>query len=293
MGSLSTRRGADTVLAVVIPLALVVVILGADALEGPKTAYVGVLAAVPMLAAVFGSPRQTAFVGVITWSAALWFGMVASDGNVAAQRVRLVLIAIAGIGAVAASAERARRDRALVAAQREIVLVGDAAEHDPLTGVLNRRGALVQVGGTQPDVWTIALVDIDGFKEVNDRFGHGVGDEYLTALAQRITSNVSSRDVVARWGGDEFLVAMRLSPADAVGPLERVVERVAAQPVATSAGLLPATVTIGVGELSPGETLDDALPRADRAMYRGKASGRDQLVLHNAVLDLTEEPPAL
>ena len=90
---MQSRRGTQWLLGVVLPLALVVIILTADYLEGPKTAYVGVLAAVPMLSAVFARPLVTLAVGVITWLAALGFGLAASDGNVPAQRVRLVIIA--------------------------------------------------------------------------------------------------------------------------------------------------------------------------------------------------------
>ncbi len=279
-----------TLLAVGLPLAVVAVILVADVIEGPKTAFVGVLTAVPMLAAVFGTPRQTAIVGGVTWVSALWFGTVASDGNAAAQQVRLGLIAIAAVGAVVASAARQRRDRALAEAQREVVVVGDAAEHDQLTGVLNRRGLLAELGGLQDRTWTVALVDVDGFKDINDRFGHVVGDEFLTALAQRIAASVSTGDLVARWGGDEFLVALRLTPSASLPVLRRILERVSADPVVTSSGAHCATVTIGVGELSPGETLDDALPRADRAMYRGKAAGRAKLVLHDDVIDASPAP---
>jgi diguanylate cyclase (GGDEF)-like protein len=284
------RRGAtDWLLAVALPLALVGVILFADHVEGPKTAYVGVLTAVPMLAAVFGTPRQTALVGGLTWLAALWFGTIASDGNVGAQQVRLLIIALAAIGAVAASAARERRDHALAQARREVVIVHDEAEHDPMTGVLNRRGVLSTLDGVQDSTWTVALVDVDGFKDVNDEHGHSVGDEFLTALAQRIDSCVAGRDLVARWGGDEFLVALKLPPSTALAPLERVLRCVSSEPVATSVGRLHASVTIGVGELSPGETLDDALTRADRAMYRGKAAGRSRLVLHTDSVDVSDE----
>jgi serine phosphatase RsbU (regulator of sigma subunit) len=100
-----------------VPVALIVVILTADQMEGPKTAFVGVLAFVPMLAAVFARPVITAAVGATTWMAALVFGFVASDGNAPAQRVRLVIIAICGVIAVVAAAVRTRTDRALAAAQ--------------------------------------------------------------------------------------------------------------------------------------------------------------------------------
>ena len=99
----TTSRAAAVWLGLVLPVLLIVVILGADVIESPKTAYVGVLAVVPMLAAVFAPPPMTAVVAVITWLSAFGFGQLASDGNVAAQQVRLVIIALAGLAAVGAA----------------------------------------------------------------------------------------------------------------------------------------------------------------------------------------------
>ena len=121
---------------------LVAAILLADALEGPKTAYVGVLTAVPLFAAIFGTARQTAIAAVITWTGAFTFGHVASDGNVTAQKVRLGFIAGAGLLAVLAAHSRVAREHALLRAQVEAAeadLLREHALHDELTGLLDRK----------------------------------------------------------------------------------------------------------------------------------------------------------
>lgn len=273
------RAGGDWLLPVVVPLALIVVILGADALEGPKTAYVGVLTAVPILAAVFGTPRQTAAVAVVTWLAALGFGLLASDGNVAAQRVRLGIIALAGVAAVMAARGRRTREDELALARREARTAGRLADLDPLTGMLNRRGMLAALDRPREEDWTLALLDVDLFKEVNDRFGHLAGDECLDVVARRLTRSLAEVDLVGRWGGDEFLIALPL-PWPLAGPvLARVHRSASLDPVATTVGPVEVTVTIGATPWEPGESLDEALRRADLALYRGKAAGRDRVLL--------------
>ena len=269
-------------LAVVVPLLLAACILAADVIEGPKTAYIGVLAVVPMLAAVFGSPAQTALVAVTTWLAALAFGLVASDGGNAAQVVRLVIIAIVGVIAVLAARLRTVRDRQLLAAMHEAAVARDLlhiAETDELTGLLNRRGALERLAEDRASTWTLAIVDCDALKRVNDELGHRAGDEYLRAIAARFASSVSAWDVLARWGGDEFILALAVPVVDAHGVLERVRHAIARDVVTTTAGAVPASVSMGACAWHPGEELDAALQQADAALYRAKRAGGNQVVI--------------
>lgn len=269
-------------LAVVLPLALVAVVLMADAVESPKTAYVGVLTAMPFLAAVFGTPRQTAFVGVVTWLAALVFGFVASDGNVTAQQVRLLFIALAVGGAVLAARQRQHMLRELVVAEREHALVERAqrdATTDVLTGLLNRRGIGDRLDSLdRTGMWTIALADCDGFKAVNDQHGHRAGDEYLETLAVRLGRAVGPEDQIGRWGGDEFLVALPLAPHAALDVVRRVQAQVTRDPVSTSAGETCLRLTFGLAAWAPEEPFDKALWEADRALYEGKRRGGDVTV---------------
>ena len=278
-------RAAAWGLGFVLPLALIALILTADVVESPKTAYVGVLAVVPMLAAVFAGPRMTAVVAVITWLSAFAFGQIASDGNVAAQQVRLVIIALAGLAAVGAAILRRRRERALVRALEAAAVAAQLrvqAQTDQLTGLANRHGLATRVDHAAPDtVRTVALIDCDGLKDVNDRLGHLAGDEYLKAIAGRLAGSLPREDHVARWGGDEFIVVQRLACADALVALRRAHQAIQASPVSLDGTLVDATVSIGVAQWDPGMTFDEVLSAADTALYEAKARGRNQVVVQS------------
>lgn len=125
-----------------LPLTLTFLILLIDWLEGPKTAFVGVLVVVPILSAVFATPKVTGIVATITWFAAAGFGLIAADGNVPAQYIRLGILAVVGAGAVAAAAKRELAQAQLAAADAE--KAKRDANTDWLTGVLNRRGIALE-----------------------------------------------------------------------------------------------------------------------------------------------------
>ena len=173
------RRASPTAswtLSLVVPVIFILLILGADYREGPKTAYVGVLTAVPFFAAVFGTPIMTAITAVITWLSAFSFGLLASDGNVPAQTVRLGIIAVAGVIAVIASYVRQRRELQFQQAQRaadEAEFLRLQASHDDLTGLLNRTALHRQFPG---ECRAICFIDLDDFKQVNDNLGHRAGE---------------------------------------------------------------------------------------------------------------------
>lgn len=270
-------RATSIGLGVVLPLGLIVVILLADYLESPKTAYVGVLTAIPILSAVFAPPRLTAVVAVVTWLAAFGFGHLAADGNVAAQTVRLIFIALAGVVAVLASLLRERRETEFARALAQAATADELrrqAQTDALTGLLNRHGiaeALEQWDDSH--VRSVALIDADDLKGINSRLGHLGGDEYLRAIAGRLSGSLSSRDLIGRWGGDEFLVIQNLPVAQATPTMQRLHDRISASPISLSGRYVDGSVSIGVAEWPPGVNLDDALAAADAALYRAKGEG--------------------
>lgn len=253
---------------------LIGAILLADTIEGPKTAYVGVLTAVPLFAAIFGTARQTAVAAIITWMSAFAFGHLASDGNVTAQSVRLWIIAGAGLLATAAAQSRVKREIALVRAElaaAEADLFREHAHHDELTGLLNRRG-LIEATRTLPaEPRTVVLVDCDHFKDINDTYGHSVGDDLLQGIAGRLRSNVAASDLVARWGGDEFLLVVQAPIETGREVAERLQSLVRAEPVTTRSGLLPIAMCMGAAAWSGPEELDAALADADRELYLAKS----------------------
>jgi len=165
------------------------------------------------------------------------------------------------------------------------------ARTDPLTGVWNRRGfdeaaphLLDRLRrGSGPFVAAVAIADIDSFKSINDRYGHTTGDEVLVAFAQLLRNAAESGDLVARLGGEEFvLLAVGVDGAALHERVELVRQTVGM--LGGIKGELPAvTVSFGVAEVAPGTlALRDALERADHALYRAKETGRNRSVLDGA-----------
>ena len=153
------------------------------------------------------------------------------------------------------------------------------ARHDALTDLLNRR-AFIEDADTVllHDPACLVFVDLDGFKEINDRFGHAEGDELLVTVARRLRSAVRPADLVGRLGGDEFVMLLRSTGRAAAAVVaSRLLEMLAA-PVVLHAGTVEVGASIGVVSAMPGDRAQDALARADAAMYRAKRSGRNRVV---------------
>lgn len=157
---------------------------------------------------------------------------------------------------------------------------------DPLTQLRNRRfmtevaqheAAVFERGGRP---LSILLGDVDHFKRINDQHGHAVGDGVLRAIARVLREGVREVDHVARWGGEEFLV---LLPGTELDEAQQVADRLraAVQALVEVEGRreLGLSMTLGLAELQPGESVEQALIRADRALYDGKQAGRNRVVL--------------
>ena len=115
----------------------------------------------------------------------------------------------------------------------------------------------------------VLVLDVDHFKQVNDRHGHATGDAVLASLGRLLRDSVRGADAIARLGGEEFVVLLRAAGVDARG----IAERILADWRATRP---PTTLSIGVAVLEPGEAPHDTLARADRALYDAKHRGRDR-----------------
>lgn len=152
------------------------------------------------------------------------------------------------------------------------------ASQDSLTGLVNRsrltqrlEAALTPRRGrpTVADVGVLFL-DLDGFKPVNDTFGHAAGDEVLQAVAQRLRSTVRPQDTVGRLGGDEFAIVAPRITAEGLDGLAGRIERVLAVPHTVHSRPVEVVASIGACLALPGETAEHALQRADQAMYVAK-----------------------
>jgi diguanylate cyclase (GGDEF)-like protein len=152
------------------------------------------------------------------------------------------------------------------------------AATDPLTGIPNRRAFLDRLSAAvDASAWghptVVCLVDLDGFKAVNDAGGHAAGDAMLTAVGAALGRVVRETDSVARLGGDEFAVLADVSVSFSGDMLaERLREAVAV--VGRESGV---TASVGVAEVQPGDDVEDLLHRADAAMYRSKTAGGNRV----------------
>jgi diguanylate cyclase (GGDEF)-like protein/PAS domain S-box-containing protein len=157
---------------------------------------------------------------------------------------------------------------------------------DVLTGLCNRRHfyelALNELERSrrQASPLVVAMLDVDHFKQVNDRHGHAMGDRVLVALGETVMAELRSIDIFARFGGEEFVILMPHTPLEAaVTVLERLREALASSRVLTDGGeSIGFTVSIGVGLLRPDDAnIDVLMARADSALYQAKRSGRDRV----------------
>jgi diguanylate cyclase len=186
--------------------------------------------------------------------------------------------------------EKRRADEANLTKTR---VLAELASRDELTGLFNRRhmsellAQHLMACKRAGDGFAVALVDLDHFKHINDTHGHAVGDSVLRAFAEQAGAAMRVSDTIGRWGGEEFLVIYSGSNAhEAAQGAARLRERVAAAAVTIPGGQpLRFTVSIGLTEHAPFESVDALVERADRAMYQAKSQGRDRVVtVHEAMV---------
>lgn len=153
---------------------------------------------------------------------------------------------------------------------------------DSLTGVFSRQHTLkileerLSVAQQRGNTLSVVMADLDNFKQINDRYGHFVGDRLLQAVAARMLKTSRRNDIVGRYGGEEFLLVFSDAGIDqAVHLATRICRQVAADPVHVEAHVIPVTVSLGVAEARPGDDSTSLAVRADDALYLAKDSGRN------------------
>jgi two-component system, cell cycle response regulator len=177
--------------------------------------------------------------------------------------------------------------RQLARLKARVVGFEQGSRIDPLTGLANRRHGADRLSEELQrlerygQAFSVALLDIDHFKRINDTLGHPAGDQVLKHLASELRAVSRASDLIIRWGGEEFLFAFpNTSAAQAAGIVERFRAHLEATPVAIEGqSPVPVTVSGGVTEAAKGDTPETLVQRADQGLYRAKETGRNRLLL--------------
>ena len=211
----------------------------------------------------------------------------------ASGRTVVTLMSAAGLHGVAATGEAVVQFEDITARRAAEQALSDQAMRDPVTGLPNRRALLERMDTAlqrlrrRPGWVTVLFCDLDHFKDVNDSLGHQIGDRLLVEVADRLRSAVRPEDTVARIGGDEF-VAMGegiVEPADAMLMALRLQDKLNAPWIAGEQVFRP-QMSVGIAMTrDPDVGVDEMLRRADLAMYRAKAQGRNRVEVYERAVD--------
>jgi len=164
-------------------------------------------------------------------------------------------------------------------AKERLEMMSDMAHKDFLTKVYNRRYFFQEIQNFYAEKipFAVAMLDIDNFKKINDTYGHDVGDSVLVLLANLLKRNTKGADLVSRFGGEEFCVALRdVDKKQAIGFFAKLRKSIADQSLNIESKNIKLTVSIGVS-FSDGANIEELINRADRALYRAKNSGKNRV----------------
>jgi diguanylate cyclase (GGDEF)-like protein len=184
----------------------------------------------------------------------------------------------------------------ILAKDRTVHIYKAAATTDPLTGLLNRRGffeaanALMTHNRRRMLPVSVLAFDLDHFKSINDRYGHAVGDAVLQMFAKVARETLRASDIVGRLGGEEFVAVLPSTSAEAAVAAERVRTALAAASIVRGGQRVTATVSVGVSSGAPTTAVDALITRADDALYRAKANGRNRIEIADAPVAAAPEP---
>lgn len=268
-------------LGVVAPLILATMVFGADLLEGPKTAFVGIATSLPMMAAIFGRPASTIFVSIYVVLGTVVHGLLASDGNTTTQLIRVSFVALSASLAVIYSFVRTRQQRErnqLFLERLELQETSRLAFFDQLTTIYNRHGVLDRLASDARWPRTVVLFDLDKLKDINDTHGHQAGDEAIKQLAERLQRSIAPGDILGRWGGDEFIIIFPLEADKAYSVANRVLASITAEPLIYENDVIPARASAGVAQWLATSTLEHAVAMADEALYQAKHDGGSRVI---------------
>ncbi|HAL74072.1 MAG TPA: hypothetical protein DCM45_03135 [Clostridiales bacterium] len=222
---------------------------------------------------IFGKKLMPEDVGL--QNLAPWIGDILPTVNL------VVAILIIGLSMLKFSEIMADHQRQLIRANEQMTRL---ANTDQLTGTYNRRfmysileSEKCRSGDRRP--YVIAIIDIDNFKQINDRFGHLAGDKVLQDIVQIILGLIRTGDVVARWGGEEFLVLLpNTDLVNGISVMERVRKTLADKVYESDGITFQTTLTIGLADSTGKQPIDEIISLADERLYRGKREGKNKVV---------------
>jgi len=267
----------------VLPLVALLLILGVFTLEPRQVLIIGALTIIGLGATVAGM---------------VWLEHGELDGRTALIKFVLCALILPAISAVTYYIARIRHRmiQQKVELRQALAMLQEVAIRDDMTGLVNRRHMLQLLDlqrerqARTGEGFCLALIDLDHFKHINDHYGHHVGDAVLRDFALCAVSVLRQTDVLARWGGEEFLLMMPHGPYDdqVLQALNRIRLQLAAMPTLPER---PVTFSAGVTCHPEGESLRETLERADRALYQAKAEGRARSVVIGFQDNLGAPPP--
>jgi diguanylate cyclase (GGDEF)-like protein len=290
------QRFADPAMTLPQILSALTIIVGAYSVTGPVHGSTMMLLALVLVFGIFNMKRQGALIAggytVVLMGIAMLIKM-RTDPALYPFKLEIAhfVLTAAIVPTISSLAAQLSNLRAKLQAQKDelgeaLTRIQILATRDELTGLLNRRHMIEVLGQHRKRLdrtghhrFCLALLDIDHFKRINDTHGHGVGDEVLRQFARTVQSALRDTDVLARWGGEEFLVLLNdTTPELANLGLERARELLAAQSLVPNLPDLRPTFSAGLTAYTDDEPLDVCIERADRALYRAKNGGRNRTV---------------
>ena len=146
----------------------------------------------------------------------------------------------------------------------------------------------------QPNVFTIAMLDIDDFKKINDAYGHAGGDEVLRTVADVIRTTLRDEtDLVGRWGGEEIIIAFRHHPGKGIVVAERIRRAIEDISITVGKSRVPVTASIGFSDWQEGDTFQNVVDHADEAMYKAKGAGKNRVWPYKGIegIEAPLQPP--
>lgn len=152
---------------------------------------------------------------------------------------------------------------------------------DPLTKLLNRRACLIQAEERSAKEYVLVMCDIDHFKNVNDCYGHEMGDTVLKYVSKTLLEMVGDNGFASRWGGEEFLLGFDLEQPEVLEMLERTRKQIEKKEFNSDGKNFHITATFGLTKHTVNEIFDETVKRADHLLYQGKVNGRNQVVIND------------